>query len=37
MLGNDMMRAGLLHHVNYKSGFENKPKLYRYTHFCSVD
>jgi hypothetical protein len=29
LLGNDMLRAGLLHHVKYRLLFENKDHLYR--------
>ena len=29
LLGNDMLRAGLLHHVSYRHPFENKEHLYR--------
>ncbi|KAK9907705.1 hypothetical protein WJX75_008523 [Coccomyxa subellipsoidea] len=30
LLGNDMMRAGLLHHVKYKRPFEKNSNLYRF-------
>ena len=30
LLGNDMLRAGLLHHVKYKRPFEKNGNLYRY-------
>ena len=29
MLGNDMLRAGLLHHVSFKRPFQDKDSLYR--------
>lgn len=29
LLGNDMLRAGLLHHVTYRHLFANKDHLYR--------
>ena len=29
MLGNDMQRAGLLHHVSFKRPFQDKESLYR--------
>ena len=31
MLGNDMLRAGLLHHVSFKRPFQDKDSLYRYS------
>ena len=30
LLGNDLLRAGLLHHIKYRLLFENKDHLYRY-------
>ena len=29
MLGNDMARAGLLHHVSFKRAFQNRNSFYR--------
>lgn len=29
MLGNDMQRAGLLHHVSFKRPFQDKQSMYR--------
>lgn len=36
MLGNDMLRAGLLHHVSFKRQFQDKDSLYRYVCPCMV-
>lgn len=30
VLGNDMLRAGLLHHVSFKRPFQDRDSLYRY-------
>ena len=31
MLGNDMLRAGLLHHVSFKRPFQDRDALYRFS------